>query len=826
MSPGSGGVSPGRYRLALGALLWETGWPALWPALAVAGSFAVVALLDVLPELNPWVHGALLAGFAVAFVIALVRGVGAARWPTRAGARRRLETANHLKHRPLAALEDKPAGGDAQSRALWQAHLARMAAQSQALKVGVPAGGLGPRDPIALRAGLVLGLLVVGAFAGLDGADRFGRALMPGLGRAGGTPTTLDVWITPPAYTGLPPIFAGAVAPDQPLVVPAGSTLLAQVGGVRSAPVLNVAGTSTPFTPIETGSFRIEATLSAGDRLSVMQGRRELAGWPLRIVADQPPTIAFKQPPGRTLRAALKLDYTAKDDYGLESAQATIRRADKPELDPIALPLALPGKRREAAGTSYHDLTAHPWSGLEVTVQLSATDAIGQVGTSDAVTMTLPERPFSHPVARAIVEQRKILVQDPDKRRDVGQALGRIAGLPRMYGDDTVVFLALMAARARLVFEPEPSAIEPVQRVLWDTAIRIEEGEVGLRERDLRAAEQALRDALARNAPDPELQKLIDEMQAALDRFLDAMMQQALQNPQKAERIPRDRNMQMVDRRDLQRMLDKARELARRGQREQAQALLNQLQQMLENMRAGVMDDDSDMADGDGEMNQAMQGLQDMARRQRDLLDRSFRQQNRQQQRAQRGQRGQRGQQGQQGQQGQMGEQGDDDGDDGDMAGDQESLRRALGEMMRRLGESMGDIPGALGRAERAMRDATDALNRGAPGQAVGPQGQALDQLREGARSLADQMMQQGAGEGDQRARGRADATRQNNPGRDPFGRPMPNATGVDTGDVAIPDEGQMERAREIYDELRRRASDPSRPVIEREYLDRLMKRF
>src|SRR5258708_419700 len=160
------------------------------------------------------------------------------------------------------------------------------------------------------------------------------------------------------------------------------------------------------------------------------------------------------------------------------------------------------------------------------------------------------------------------------------------------------------------------------------------------------------------------------------------------------------------------------------------------------------------------------------------------------------------------------------------MAGDQESLRRALGEMMRRLGESMGDIPGALGRAERSMRDALDALNRSAPGHAVGPQGQALDQLRGAGRSLADQMMQQGNGEGDQRARGRADSTRRDNPGRDPFGRPMPNATGVDTGDVAIPDEGQMERAREIYDELRRRAADPNRPTIERDYLDRLMKRF
>jgi uncharacterized protein (TIGR02302 family) len=825
---GDSGVPARRYRLAWAALLWEAAWPALWPALAVVGLFLVLALADVLPELNPWLHGAVLAGFGVALAIALVRGLGGVRWPSLARARRRLETANRLAHRPLTALEDRPAGGDAATRALWQAHLARMAAQARALKVGVPAGGWGPRDPIALRAGLALSLLIAVLFAGFDGADRVGRALMPGLGRGAGVPTTLDVWITPPSYTGLPPIFAGAVPRDQSLVVPTGSTLLAQAGGLRAAPSLAVAGRTTPFVPIESGSFRVEATLTAGDRLSVVQGRRELAGWPLQIVPDQPPTIAFRQPPGRTTRAALRLDYTAKDDYGLEAARALIRRADKPELAPIELGLSLPGKRRDAQGTSYHDLTAHPWAGLSVTIQLEATDALGQTGLSEPVTMPLPERNFSHPVARAIVEQRKILVQDPDKRREVGQALARIAALPRMYGDDTVVFMALMAARARLTYEGEDTAIDPVQSLLWDTAIRIEEGEVGLRERDLRAAEQALRDALARNAPDPELQRLIDEMQQALDRFLDSMMQQALNNPQRAERIPRDRNVQTIDRRDLQRMLDKARDLARRGQREQAQALLNQLQQMLENMRAGIMDDDSDMADGDSEMNQAMQGLQEMARRQRDLLDRSFRQSNKGQ-RGQRGQQGQRGQRGQQqpGQQGQPGDQGDgDDGDDGDIAGDQDALRRSLGEMMRRLGESMGDIPGALGRAERSMRDALDALNRNAPGQAVGPQGQALDQLREGARSLADQMMQQGSGEGDQRARGRADSTRTQNPLRDPFGRPMPNATGVDTGDVQIPDEGQMERAREIYDELRRRAADPSRPVIERDYLDRLMKRF
>jgi hypothetical protein len=126
------------------------------------------------------------------------------------------------------------------------------------------------------------------------------------------------------------------------------------------------------------------------------------------------------------------------------------------------------------------------------------------------------------------------------------------------------------------------------------------------------------------------------------------------------------------------------------------------------------------------------------------------------------------------------------------------------------------------------MRDAEGALGRGQPGQAVGPQGEALDQLRQGAQSLMEQMQQQaGQGQGgDPRGQPRPDGQRQANPSRDPFGRPMPGATGVDTGDVTIPDEGSMQRAREIFDELRRRAADPTRPPVERDYIDRLMKRF
>ena len=62
----------------------------------------------------------------------------------------------------------------------------------------------------------------------------------------------------------------------------------------------------------------------------------------------------------------------------------------------------------------------------------------------------------------------------------------------------------------------------------------------------------------------------------------------------------------------------------------------------------------------------------------------------------------------------------------GQSAAEQEALRRALGELMRRMGEAGMEIPRALGQAEMQMRGAR-RLAGGCPGQAADAQAQAVD---------------------------------------------------------------------------------------------------
>lgn len=818
MTPGPAPENLLSRRLALSrvALAWERLWPGLWPMLCVAGFFLAAALFDLFSSFPPLAHLAVLAGFGAAFVMAAIRSVRAVTLPDALAARRRIERSSGLKHRPLAALADQPSAPlDAASATLWEAHRRQMAQAARRLRVGWPAAGIARHDPWGVRAILVLLLIVASVDAGGDWRERLARAVLPGW--ESGPPAvaaSFDIWITPPDYTGVAPQFLRPDTPG-PVRVPTGSKLLAQIHGGRGVPHLSIDDLTSEFQQVDKTNFRTEAVLTGGQSLIVSQGGMPLGRWPIEIIPDNPPTAAFAQPPRGTSHAALRLEYAASDDYGVEAVKVVIRRIDGNANDKIEIPLPLPGLHlKSARAANYQDLSPHPWAGLPVEITVVATDAIGQIGTSDPVRMNLPERVFTNPVARAIVEQRKELVKDPTSREPVAEVLDDLEARPALFHDDTVAYLALRLAALRLRQSDADAAVTAVVPLLWDTALRIEDGRMSLAESELRRAQQALQDALARGATDEEIDQLTRELKDALDRYLQALAEDMRSRPGQEE-SPADPSKVLTER-DLQRMLDRTRELAKSGAQQQARELLSQLQDMLENMRAARPGAAGQR--GGSEAQQMMRGLHDLMQRQQQLLDRSFRAQRR----PGSGQRPGGGQPDNE-------QDGGDMGSLGDSAGQQEELRHALGEMMRHMGDGLGDIPDPLGRAERAMHDAAGALQRGAPGDAIGPQTDALDQLQQGARDFAKRLQEnQAKGWGspglDETDTGEGDLPDKGD--RDPFGRPLSAGGPFDQSEVAIPDDNILQRSRQILDELRRRASERSRPAIELDYIDRLLRRF
>ena len=393
--------------------------------------------------------------------------------------------------------------------------------------------------------------------------------------------------------------------------------------------------------------------------------------------------------------------------------------------------------------------------------------------------------------------------------------MSSISIAPESYRDDIVVFMGLRIASSRLRFARTPDVVDEVARLLWDLALKIEEGRLSMAEREMRELQKQLMDALARDAPDAELDRLMDQLQEAMQRYLQALAEQAQRMAEQGfEPMPYDPNAQVMEGQEIQRMLERARELAKLGAKDAAREMLSQLQQMLENLQAGrMMQMPPEMRGTD----RAIRELGDLMRDQQKLLDETFR-------RSPEGgpipRPGQRGQPGDRGGQGRRGRPMPGGGDPtiAEMTAGQEALRRRLGEIMRRLGEGLGEIPGALGRAERAMRDARESLGGGEAGPASDFQGQAIDQMAEGMRGLAQELARQlGSGQGEDTVLGGGE--------EDPLGRPSARG-GMDTSTVHIPEKADLQRTRAILDELRRRAGQQHRPRLERQYIDRLLDQF
>lgn len=804
-----------RRALSWMALFWEQLWPALMPALCVAALFVSLALLDVPQSLPPWLHAGGLALAAVLLLLALWRGFRRWRWPAAVEARRRLEQTSELAHRPLASLDDTLTDDhDPAVRALWQAHRRRMQEQLARLRVGLPHPELSRRDPWALRAAVLLFMVIALAVAGPDAPARLALAVNPDFSTPPPPPAQYTAWLNPPSYTGLAPQQLPPTR-TEPVKVPIGSTLLARVfGGGDAVPSLRLDGADTAFERVDERNYELELVLNEGAAMQIRQGPLALAGWALEIVPDEPPTIGYGEESGPTPRLSVRLDYKGGDDYGIVALRAEMMRtaAETDRVEQLDVPLPVPGAR-EVVETAYHDLTAHPWAGLEVEITLVAEDAIGQVAVSEPLTITLPEREFHHPVARAVIEQRRNLFVTPERQDVIARALAAIGADPESFEHDVTAYLALRIASRRLETETGETVVDEVQKLLWDTALRIEDGPLSLAERELRELQRRLMDALARNAPDEEIEQLMDQLKQALDKYLQAMAEQAMKQMQRgAELTPMDPDSRVVGSDELQKMLDRARELSRMGAKDAAREMLRQLQEMLESLKSGTM---QAMPQQMQQGNQAMSKLGELMGQQQRLMDRTFRQTPRSSDDWRRGlQQGRPGQP----QQGRPGGDPNNPGGIPGMAGEQEALRRQLGEIMRQMGESMGQIPGALGRAEQAMRRAQGALSRGQGEQAVEQQTEAIDQMAQGLREMAEQMAQQqgGVGEGQNQFGVRE---------LDPMGRPMQNG-GMDTSRVRIPEDWELQRAREILDELRRRAGDRTRPKDERDYLERLIEQF
>ncbi len=882
------------------SLIFEQVWRRAWVLLFIAGLFTLVSLLGVWQHLPPLVHKIVLAGFAIAGLVAGL-GLFVIRWPTRSDAIRRIERVSNIPHRPASSYEDTltTVTDDPETQALWKAHRNRLAALFQRLRVGKPRPRIDRYDPFALRALMILLIATGLCFVGINSFDRIKTAFQFS-GTTNLASVRLDAWVSPPTYTARPPVMlsdgavplaqtdkAGAEAQLTPVTVPSDSTLVVRVNGLGA--------TKAKVTTFSSESFEDESkakvitpekSLTGGDvqefrskiseetMVRVATETGQLGRWYISVIPDALPTIKLVEKPVRTQRGSMKLAYEVKDDYGLASAVAHFedaepvakpprmdRRHQRPALkpyskkrQPMEMTLPLPGpKNSEGKTQTYLDFAPTPWAGRRVIMSLKAKDVAGQTGVSPGIEIVLPERKFTKPLAQAVIEQRRKLFDTPNtRRREVAYALNALTTDPQEFFEDTRVYLNLRAVFHRLHRSGAPGDIKQSIDQLWHTALRIEDGDLSEAERRLRDAQDKLAKALEEGASEEEIKKLMQELRQAMNDFMNQMAKEN-QN-QRDFTQGNDQNNQSISQKDIDEMMRNIEEMAKNGAREQAKNMLSQMRDMMERMQRGNQSNQKQARQQQQQM-KAIRKLGGMVGKQQKLMDDTFTKQHRGegktpgqragQQRApgqigpqgqqgqprngrsnqqgmglgqQQGQFGQRqrGQRGQGGQDPQQGQPGGQQPTAQELAARQRQLRDQLEALQRKLSEQGIGQPQQLENARQAMENAEQALNNQNLSRATEEQARALSNMQQGARSMAQDMMnnspQRFGDNGQER--------------RDPLGRPQ-RSSGPELGtSVKVPQEIELQRAREIIEELRRRRGEVTRPTMELDYLDRLLRRF
>ena len=858
------------------ALLWERSAAVLAGPAAVLAAYVILAVFGVFERLGDPVRAVSLLA-ATVFGALLVR-IALTRFspPRLEDAERRVEADSKLVGRPYEALRDAPAAGD---EPLWRAHRERMEASLSRAKARRPRAAWARLDPYGARIFAVL-VIACGVFlAGDRAGSRLSDAFAPRLMAGGGGQAQTEFWVEPPAYTGQPVQYLRGERSAQMVE---GSILSARITGLRRDP--RVEGAPAEIETLSDDVRQVTARPQADGDVVIRAGAlRERVS--VSVIADEPPRVRLAAEPEGDAQGRLELEFTVEDDFGVEAYALQLAAAnedasgDSREFETLELaPGDIGPPDDDGLRLATIDVARHRLAGQRAVIRLAASDGAGQTGVSGPLELTLPQRIFLDPLAKAVASERRgfitvdadyapmpegssaqeasgFLTDQPERRIErapadiqrLARALDAVSDAPPTYFDDPIVWMGLRTAMREVRRARELDQLSHLDEDLWQIALRAELGSLADAEAALRAAEQALMDALARGADPIELSALFDAFEQAMANYMQALAREAAEEGRFAQGGGGDGGMN-GDR--LQALLDALRDAAELGDTEGSRRALAQLSELLRNMQVTLSQGGGEGGEESAMSRALREALEDLGETlgdQRDVTGDTFEEARRQGE-----QNGQSGQsQGSQGAQpgpqsgaqpgaqpgdrasgafstprpdaptaGGPGGEGDDGAgarldEDGDGAGRlaerQADIADALPGLAGRIpeaGEEADAARRALGAAREAMEEARQALEAGQADQALAAQEEAIEALREAARAASEAYELAEGGQGGQDG---------------PLGRGGQQGSGSQTG---VPSEAERQRAREILEELRRRAAERGRPQEELDYIDRLLERF
>lgn len=355
----------------------------------------------------------------------------------------------------------------------------------------------------------------------------------------GYTESSIKMWDTPPAYTHLPP--------SQPV----------HIKGANSREILEGSYINLSWSDDEPvfqaqfiGDKAISIATEKADTLAIEvprfdsptlksfilgRGLIRLGKVGMHIKPDNPPTIKIVEDIEVTNKKTIRLTYNASDDYGVEQVLARVAPSSSftgGNTEPVEILLSTPGIKKFES-SSYADLSFLEWSGLPVTIQVIAVDGRQQRGWSEPRIVTLPLRNFQNPFARTLIEERAKLNSEPIAliKEETANVMAGIARQQSLYQGDPLVVMALRAGAVRLILDGTQSSLKTTSDLLWNVAIRLEEGTIGKYRAALLESGLSLQYALLKGYTKENIKPFFAQTKIIAQKYMDAIGKVQTQDP-------------------------------------------------------------------------------------------------------------------------------------------------------------------------------------------------------------------------------------------------------------------------------------------------------
>jgi len=266
-----------------------------------------------------------------------------------------------------------------------------------------------------------------------------------------------------------------------------GSIIDVNVEGLNWAPIIKLSdGKAIAFKKQNNGDFKASMKISNQISWSLNQGSRLIGTWPIIIIADEEPEITdFSLEDDPNNKGYLTFNLDISDDRKIINVFVEIINSNGiiAERKTLAVEDIISYNRK-----FYLDFSRSKYAGFAVDVKLSVEDEMDQVSSLVLEDIKIPIKTFRHPVAGKLISLYYELGQDRPEFRSIARQIKALGLLPDAEGLPPIYYMAMRSAYWRLSNYNNQEGCEIARNLLWDTAQKIENSDMGIIENNLIAA--------------------------------------------------------------------------------------------------------------------------------------------------------------------------------------------------------------------------------------------------------------------------------------------------------------------------------------------------